>query len=173
MHDVIALEAGLAPAAAALGARTRALHLPANRRPWLGTGLRLRRGQSYTLIGSGRIGWSARHPHLHGGPGFHLWARVAPGGRIVNVTRDSGSFVADVDGELEHALPLALRLTQRRRRQGREPVQRVGRSLPTPLGETLLALLGSLLSRLGTDEPSKMRLFQTGEARGGRLNVGA
>ena len=108
MHDVIALEAGLAPAAAALGARTRALHLPANRRPWLGTGLRLRRGQSYTLIGSGRIGWSARHPHLHGGPGFHLWARVAPGGRIVNVTRDSGSFVADVDGELELGIYLGM-----------------------------------------------------------------
>ena len=108
MHDLIALEARLAPAAAAIGARSLAVRLVANRRPWHGTGLRLRRGESYTLLASGRIRWSARHPHLHGGPGFHLWARVKPGGRIVNVTRDSGSFVADVDGELELGIYLGM-----------------------------------------------------------------
>ena len=80
---------------------SHATHLPANQPPWQSTGLSLRRGQAYTLFAGGRVRWSPRHPHLHGGPGFHLWARVAPDGRIVNLVRDTSSFVADVDGELE------------------------------------------------------------------------
>lgn len=48
------------------------------------------------------IRWSQRHTHLHGNPGFHLWARVSPGGRAVNLcTSCSSTFVADVRGELE------------------------------------------------------------------------
>ena len=79
----------------------RHLQLPAQQPPWTATGIDLRRGQAYTLLATGVIHWSERHPHLHGGPGFHLWARIHPGGRIVNLIRLSGSFVADVDGELE------------------------------------------------------------------------
>ncbi|MEQ8659799.1 MAG: DUF3047 domain-containing protein [Gammaproteobacteria bacterium] len=108
MNVVTALAASLASACRSLGAAVATRHLPARRQPWTATGLRLRRGQAYTLVGDGRIHWSARHAHLHGGPGFHLWARVAPGGRIVNVTRASGSFVADVDGELELGIYLGM-----------------------------------------------------------------
>ncbi len=82
--------------------------LPGNQRPWRKSGLVLARGQHYTLLADGVIHWSERHPQLHGGPGFHLWARVHPGGRIVNVTRQSGSFVADVDGELELGIYLGM-----------------------------------------------------------------
>ena len=46
--------------------------------------------------------------HLHGGAGFHLWARVSPGGRIVNMIRDSTSFTADVDGELQLGIYLGM-----------------------------------------------------------------
>lgn len=82
-------------------ADARHFRLPGCEPPWRGTGIRVRAGQAYTLLGSGRLRWSANNPDLHGGPGFHLWARVSPGGEIVNVVRDSGSFVADVDGEVE------------------------------------------------------------------------
>lgn len=48
------------------------------------------------------IRWSQKHTHLYGGPAFHLWARVSPGGRAVNLCNYySGTFVADVPGELE------------------------------------------------------------------------
>ena len=94
-------------ACAALSA-TRYLQLPAQQPPWTSTGLRLRRGQCYTLLAAGLIQWSERHPHLHGGAGFHLWARVSPGGRIVNMIRNSSSFVADVDGDLELGIYLGM-----------------------------------------------------------------
>lgn len=86
----------------------RYLEMPAQRPPWQGTGLRLRRGDCYTLLASGRIHWSARHPHLHGGPGFHLWARINPGGHIVDLVGDAGSFVADSDGELQLGIYLGM-----------------------------------------------------------------
>lgn len=89
----------------------RYLEMPAQRPPWQGTGLRLRRGECYTLLASGRIHWSARHPHLHGGAGFHLWARISPGGHIVNLVGDAGSFVADRDGELELGIYLGMWLS--------------------------------------------------------------
>ena len=84
------------------------LTLPANEPPWRGTGVHVHAGQWYSLFASGRIEWSPRDPALYGGPRFHLWARVAPGGRIVNLSADTGSFVADVSGELELALYMGL-----------------------------------------------------------------
>ncbi len=89
-------------------AACRALHLPAQQAPWTPSGIHLHCGQSYTLLADGLVEWSARHPHLHGGPGFHLWARVHPGGRIVNLTRNSTSFTADCDGELELGIYLGM-----------------------------------------------------------------
>ncbi len=77
------------------------LELPGHQPPWQRTGLQVRRGQQFTLFAAGRIYWSARHPDRHGGPSFHLWARVAPGGRIVNLAATSGTFTADISGELE------------------------------------------------------------------------
>ena len=86
----------------------RYMQLPAQQPPWTSTGLRLHRGQRYTLLAAGLIQWSDRHPHLHGGAGFHLWARVSPGGRIVNMIRDATSFTADADGDLELGIYLGM-----------------------------------------------------------------
>lgn len=108
MTDFATMAAALAAPARTVGAVLGAYHLPADQRPWTSTGLALRQGQAYTLLASGIVQWSAQHPELHGGPGFHLWARVAPGGRVVNVTRNSGSFVADVDGTLELGIYLGM-----------------------------------------------------------------
>jgi Protein of unknown function (DUF3047) len=87
---------------------SRYMQLPAQQPPWTSTGVRLRRGQCYTVLGAGLIHWSRRHPHLYGGAGFHLWARVSPGGRVVNMIRNSSSFVADVDGDLELGIYLGM-----------------------------------------------------------------
>lgn len=108
MTDFATLTAALAAPCTALGARVAGWHLPADQPPWTTTGIGLRRGQAYTLLASGRVQWSAHRPELHGGPGFHLWARVAPGGRVVNVTRNSGTFVADIDGTLELGIYLGM-----------------------------------------------------------------
>ena len=77
------------------------VRLRANDVPWQATGVRLKAGQAYSLFARGRVQWSPRDPSLYGGPRQHLCARVVPGGRVVNPTCDTGSFVADVDGELE------------------------------------------------------------------------
>jgi len=68
--------------------------LPATQAPWQASGVRLAAGQAYTLLATGTVHWSARHPDLYGGPGFHLYARVHPGGRLVNLTRTSDIYRA-------------------------------------------------------------------------------
>ena len=87
--------------ASAAVAAARLVRLPADEPPWHGTGICVEAGQAYSLFAGGRVQWSQRDPTLYGGPRYHLWARIAPGGRIVNPTCDSGTFVADVAGELE------------------------------------------------------------------------
>ncbi|MGE3773531.1 MAG: DUF3047 domain-containing protein [Gammaproteobacteria bacterium] len=84
------------------------LALPAHRPPWQPTGLRVRAAQAYSVFAAGRVQWAASMPELYGGPRFHLWLRVAPGGRIRNLREDSDTFVADVDGELEIGLYMGL-----------------------------------------------------------------
>ncbi len=77
------------------------VRLRANEVPWQATGVRLKAGQAYSLFASGRVQWTPRDPSLYGGPRQHLCARIVPGGRVVNPPCDTGTFVADVDGELE------------------------------------------------------------------------
>lgn len=71
--------------------------LPGSRPPWTPVGLTVRRGDRVTLLGSGRISWSAEHG---GGAKFHLWGRVA-GGEIFGCTQDTTTVVVDRSGELE------------------------------------------------------------------------
>ena len=80
------------------------LALPARQPPWQPTGIRVRAGQSYSVFASGLVQWAPGVPELHGGPRFHLWARVVPGGRIRNLREDTDTFVADVDGDIELGL---------------------------------------------------------------------
>lgn len=79
--------------------RPAAVHLvlPGHRPPWTRTGLTVRRGDRITLLGSGRISWSATH---FGGAKYHLWGRVA-GGEIFGCTQDTTTVVADRSGPLE------------------------------------------------------------------------
>jgi hypothetical protein len=84
------------------------VRLPAQEPPWRGTGIRVVAGQSYSLFASGRVQWSRRDPTLYGDPRSHLWARIVLGGRIVNLTADTGTFVADASGELELGLYMGL-----------------------------------------------------------------
>ena len=86
----------------------RVVRLHANDAPWHGTGIRVNAGQAYSLFANGRVQWSLRDPTLYGGPRQHLCARIAPGGRVVNPTGDTGTFVADVDGELELGIYMGL-----------------------------------------------------------------
>lgn len=88
--------------------RSLTLQLEGHEPPWRASGLRVQAGQHYSVFAGGRIDWSPRHPGLHGGPRFHLWARVAPGGQIVNLRQDTDSFVADCDGELEFGIYMGM-----------------------------------------------------------------
>ncbi len=104
-HDcALALQPDAAPSIAA----SAHLHLPARRPPWQPTGLRVRAGQAYSVFAAGRVQWSRDVSTLYGGPRFHLWLRVAPGGRIRNLREDTDTFVADVDGELEVGLYMGM-----------------------------------------------------------------
>lgn len=71
--------------------------LPGDRPPWTDSGLRVRRGERVTLLGSGRIGWSTGDG---AGARHHLWGRV-PGGTVFGCTRDTTTVVADRDGPLQ------------------------------------------------------------------------
>ncbi len=75
------------------------VELPADRPPWTPTGMRVRRGDRVTLLGSGFVRWSRRHD-VGAGAKYHLWARVV-GGEITGCTADTTTFTADADGELE------------------------------------------------------------------------
>jgi hypothetical protein len=60
------------------------------------------------VIAAGRIRWSRTHPARHGGPRFHLWVRVAPGGRARSLATEDLTFDADVDGEIELGIYMGL-----------------------------------------------------------------
>ncbi len=71
--------------------------LPGNRPPWTDTGLRVRRGERITLLGSGRIRWAAGDG---AGARHHLWGRVH-GGTVFGCARDTATVVADRSGPLQ------------------------------------------------------------------------
>ncbi len=79
----------------------QSLRLHGGTPPWQTTALELISGQYYSIFAAGKISWSPRYAELHGGPRFHLWARINPGGKTVNLAADTGTFVADCDGVLE------------------------------------------------------------------------
>jgi len=109
MHDIETLAREVAHCRGLLALALRAdalacerwLRVPGHVQPWQPTGCRVRAGQQYSVFAGGRIRWSRSNPDRHGGPSFHLWARVNPGGRCVNLSADTGTFTADVSGEIE------------------------------------------------------------------------
>jgi hypothetical protein len=95
------LEAVLERAPAGLVADHVFAELPADRPPWLDTGLRVSKGDRLTLLSVGRV-WLSRPLDLWTPPAFQLWARVGEG-RILRGTRDTHTFAADADGSLHLA----------------------------------------------------------------------
>jgi hypothetical protein len=83
--------------------------LPAEREPWTRTGLRVRRGDRVTLLGSGTVRWSGG-----GGAGakHHLRGRIR-GGAVFGCTRDTTTVVVDRTGELELRVHLGNRAGRR------------------------------------------------------------
>ena len=102
-QQVDALRTELAAQSPPLGAIAGEIwcELPGHQPPWQPTGLHVTPGQQFSLFAAGRVHWSTTHPARYGGPRFHLWARVTPGGGIVNLSAESGTFTADVAGEIE------------------------------------------------------------------------
>lgn len=86
--------------------------LPGNQPPWQSTNITLNKGDEFSLFALGRIAWSDKRPDLYGGPGFHLWARINPGGRIKNITAETGSFIADTNGTLEIGIYMGMWATE-------------------------------------------------------------
>lgn len=102
------MEERLGPALGALRdagscAAFRFLRLPGDRLPWTDTGLDLREGDAVTLLAEGTI-VTAEALGLRAGARFHLWRRIAPGGRVAKGTQDTTSFRAERAGRLELGL---------------------------------------------------------------------
>lgn len=109
LSDITDIAAFLAaPRSRELCDQSSIVSLAGDQPPWQPTGIRLNAGDAYVLFASGRIDWSKRYTHLHGGPRFHCWARINPGGVAVNLSSSSGTFVADTSGELELGIYMGL-----------------------------------------------------------------
>jgi hypothetical protein len=67
---------------------------------WTAVGLRVRRGERVTLLGSGRVRWADGHD---GGARYHLRARIGAGPPF-GCVRDTTTVVADRSGPLELAV---------------------------------------------------------------------
>jgi hypothetical protein len=81
----------------------RVLHLPAAVPPWTATGLVVSAGDEVTLLARGRVTLS-EELGLWGGPRVYLWARVGGRGPLLHGTRETATFRAPRDGELEVAV---------------------------------------------------------------------
>ena len=94
-------EAAMAGLPQAALADHQLLHLPANRPPWLDTGMVLSPGDAVSWFANGRVVLSSALD-IFVEPHFQLWARV--GGRdVFRSTRDTYTFVAERAGRLELA----------------------------------------------------------------------
>jgi hypothetical protein len=77
----------------------RFLEVPADRPPWLDTGLDLVDGEQITWFANGRT-YLSRALDIWAGPHFQLWARIGEDGTIFRGVRDGHSFAAPRPGRL-------------------------------------------------------------------------
>lgn len=80
-------------------AETKILEVPANRPPWLDTGIEVAAGEAVSWFAVGRVYLSAPMD-VWVAPHFQLWARVGEGGEVFRGTRDTHSFTATAGGRL-------------------------------------------------------------------------
>ncbi len=77
----------------------RFCRVPANRPPWLDTGIDVTLGEHLTWIATGRT-YLSRPLDIWVGPHFQLWARVGADGTVFRGVRDTHSFAAPRSGRL-------------------------------------------------------------------------
>jgi hypothetical protein len=77
----------------------RFVEVPADRPPWLDTGLELVEGEQVTWFAHGRT-YLSRALDIWAGPHFQLWARVGEDGTIFRGVREAHSFAAPRSGRL-------------------------------------------------------------------------
>jgi hypothetical protein len=92
---------GLAAATPDAVREVRSFELPANRPPWLDTGLDLEAGERVSWFAVGRVHLS-KLLDLFVGPDFQLWGRVGQG-EVFRGTRASHSFTVETSGRLHLA----------------------------------------------------------------------
>lgn len=73
--------------------------VPANRPPWLDTGIDLQANQAVTLLSCGRV-YLSRALDIWVHPRFQLWMRVGADGAVSSGTRDTHTFTAPAAGRL-------------------------------------------------------------------------
>lgn len=93
------MDAVLVNAPATLVREYRWVHLPADRPPWLDTGLELAEGEELSYFAAGRV-YANRFLDIHVNPALQLWCKVGDVGVVFRGTRDSHSFRADHSGRL-------------------------------------------------------------------------
>jgi hypothetical protein len=84
-------------------AEARLVTLPGNVPPWTDCGVRLRRGEAFSILATGRLVLSA-DIDLWMPPSLALWGRVGGRGPLLNGTRDTASYEAPHDGPLALAV---------------------------------------------------------------------
>lgn len=80
----------------------RFVTVPANRPPWLDTGLQLAAGDVVTWFATGRV-YLSRPLDVWVGPAFQLWTRIGAQGHVFRGTRSTHTFVAATGGTLQFA----------------------------------------------------------------------
>jgi hypothetical protein len=84
-------------------ADARLVTLPGNVPPWTDVGMRLARGEAFSILAGGRLVLAA-DLDLWMPPSLALWARIGGRGPLLNGTGDTASYEASHDGRLELAI---------------------------------------------------------------------
>lgn len=94
-----AMEAALATTRTTMIRDYRWLDLPAQRPPWVASGLQLAAGDEVTYLIEGRV-YANRFLDIYVSPAIQVWCKVGKAGEIFRGTRSSHSFHAGSAGEL-------------------------------------------------------------------------
>ncbi|MBV8292148.1 MAG: DUF3047 domain-containing protein [Mycobacterium sp.] len=76
-----------------LAAECRLVRVPADRAPWLDSGIEVRAGEQVSTFSCGRA-WLSHALDVWMGPRFQLWARIGTRGPVFRGARDTNTFTA-------------------------------------------------------------------------------
>ena len=100
----------------------RFVQVPADRPPWLDSGLDVRAGDVVTVLAQGRV-YLSRALDIWVGPSFQLWLRIGEAGPIFRGTRATNTFQAEQDGRLWLASYFPAEWSDRRGDIGTDPAE--------------------------------------------------